>query len=537
MDATESTKKIIIIGGGVAGLSAGIHGQKNGFETVIYEKNPWVGGSCSAWRRNGFTIDNCLHWLTGTKEGTPTRKMWIDLGVLSDSVPLVKRDIFLASRVGNQCAVLRRDLERTRRELLELSPEDKVIINAFLDCVLLINKLLNSNMNPKDVLHALIEHDFSESHFEFAVQFIKYLNLNSEQIAKEFKNPAVGALFLDFMNKNYESYWLMLAYGFFIDGNGDLPKDGSLGMAKSLREKYLELGGKIILNQAASQISIDKKKRIEKIADLVTIGQEIKKGESYKKIVRRHANGVLFENGEIKNADYIIAACDVNYAYQNLLGNKYTPRPLRKLLKKHGKGKPVIYSSFQVAFAVDGLFECVEDTLGIECATLKIGTQLCSRFTIKNYRLYGDYIAPEGKTVIQVSIPQYAKDYKYWKNLNRADYERAKKDTAEIIMKEIEKTFPEYKFRLSLLDAWTPYSYKKLNNDYLGAYMRYITTPFNLNAFMPLEVKGLDNVFLASHCLRYPGGLPTAAQTGIDCIEEIKKMENARPPFPFLFNT
>ena len=43
MDATESTKKIIIIGGGVAGLSAGIFGQKNGFETVVYEKNAWTG--------------------------------------------------------------------------------------------------------------------------------------------------------------------------------------------------------------------------------------------------------------------------------------------------------------------------------------------------------------------------------------------------------------------------------------------------------------------------------------------------------------
>ena len=64
--------------------------------------------------------------------------------------------------------------------------------------------------------------------------------------------------------------------------------------------------------------------------------------------------------------------------------------------------------------------------------------------------------------------------------------------------------------------------------------MRYITTAFSVNSFMPLDVKRLDNVFLASHYLRYPGGLPTAAQTGKDVIDEIIKMETPKPPLPFL---
>ncbi|MBQ4235943.1 MAG: hypothetical protein II716_03810, partial [Treponema sp.] len=197
--------------------------------------------------------------------------------------------------------------------------------------------------------------------------------------------------------------------------------------------------------------------------------------------------------------------------------------------------KPVVYSSFQVAFSVDGPFDCVEDTLGIDCSTIKVGTRMCSRFTIKNYKVYGDYIAPENKTVIQVSVPQYAKDYKYWKKLSLAEYKKTKLDTAEVIKGEIEKIFPDYRFRLTVLDTWTPYTYGKLNNDYYGSYMRYITTPFNLNAFMSLDVKRLDNVFLAGHYLRYPGGLPTAAQTGRDVIEEIKKMESQKPTVPFLF--
>ncbi len=39
--------KIIIIGGGIAGLTAGIFAQKNGFDSVILEKNHTPGGECT----------------------------------------------------------------------------------------------------------------------------------------------------------------------------------------------------------------------------------------------------------------------------------------------------------------------------------------------------------------------------------------------------------------------------------------------------------------------------------------------------------
>jgi phytoene desaturase len=68
-------KKIVIIGGGIAGLSAGIFAQKNGFESTILEKHHTTGGECTGWDRRGYHIDGCIHWLVGTKEGTPIREL------------------------------------------------------------------------------------------------------------------------------------------------------------------------------------------------------------------------------------------------------------------------------------------------------------------------------------------------------------------------------------------------------------------------------------------------------------------------------
>ena len=63
-------KSILIIGAGIAGLSAGCYGQMNGYSTRIFELNTLPGGLCTSWTRRGFTFDGCIHWLIGTKEKT-----------------------------------------------------------------------------------------------------------------------------------------------------------------------------------------------------------------------------------------------------------------------------------------------------------------------------------------------------------------------------------------------------------------------------------------------------------------------------------
>ena len=63
-------KKVIIIGGGVAGFTSGTYLRANGYETLILEKNAIAGGACIGWERSGCYIDGCIHWFTGVKKDT-----------------------------------------------------------------------------------------------------------------------------------------------------------------------------------------------------------------------------------------------------------------------------------------------------------------------------------------------------------------------------------------------------------------------------------------------------------------------------------
>ena len=62
-------ESIIIIGAGLAALSTGCYAQMNGYKTRIFELHNIPGGLCTSWKRKGYTLDGCIHWLIGSRSG------------------------------------------------------------------------------------------------------------------------------------------------------------------------------------------------------------------------------------------------------------------------------------------------------------------------------------------------------------------------------------------------------------------------------------------------------------------------------------
>ena len=126
------SKKIIIIGGGIAGLTAGIYGLKANYDVEIYEKNHIVGGECTGWDRQGYYIDNCLHWMMGTNRGTDLYNIWKTVAAVGDDIEIFKSDIMYTSTLNGESLSLYRDLEKTRQEMIKLSKEDENEINELI---------------------------------------------------------------------------------------------------------------------------------------------------------------------------------------------------------------------------------------------------------------------------------------------------------------------------------------------------------------------------------------------------------------------
>ncbi len=75
-----SQKSILIIGAGVAGLCAGIYGQLNSYRTRIVEQHTIPGGLVTAWKREGYLVDLCVHWLAGSGPGFFMHRYWQTVG-------------------------------------------------------------------------------------------------------------------------------------------------------------------------------------------------------------------------------------------------------------------------------------------------------------------------------------------------------------------------------------------------------------------------------------------------------------------------
>lgn len=494
-------KKIVIVGGGIAGMTAGVLLQKAGFATEIYEKNALPGGQCTGWKREGYFIDNCIHWLTGTRPGSALHELWKEIGALGDNVELYKKEMFFSSKLNGQTLTFWRDKERTRKEMLELSPEDEKEINKLIDYVSMAETITVPVEKPFDAMNLIDYMKLGMSMKEMGKVMKEYGNMDINELAMRFKHPLIQRAIIDYMPSGYQAYAFLVSYGTVTGGNGDIPKGGSLEMSLRIAERYKEYGGVIHTNANVEEILLNGKK----------------------------AKGILLDNGNKVEADYVVCACDTDYTFRKLLPEKYMPQELKKMYMN--REKYPVSSGFQIAYAVDGVFPELTGTRVFSCSEMIVGNQKVQCMSIQSYD-YEPNFAPEGKMILQTNFSQTEDDYKYWESLymDKEAYNTKKEEIAEQAMERVIAECPFLEGKIHVIDVWSPMTYTRYCNSFKGAYMSFVTTKQAKSITVPGVVKGIENVLLASQWLMGPGGLPTAAAMGKFAAWRIIKKEekNAR---------
>ena len=80
----KQRKRVAVIGGGLAGLSAAYRLQQAGFDTTVYEKNFEVGGRTVSLTKNGYTMD--LGAITLSPAYTETIQLIRDVGAMEECI-------------------------------------------------------------------------------------------------------------------------------------------------------------------------------------------------------------------------------------------------------------------------------------------------------------------------------------------------------------------------------------------------------------------------------------------------------------------
>lgn len=481
--------KILIIGGGVAGLSAGIYALKNGHEAIICERHSVAGGNLTGWQRGEYHIDNCIHWLTGTNPNTNNYKIWCDLGAIDKETQIFQLDTLYTCESEGLKLSLNKNLAILERDMFVLSPIDKKEIFALTSAIKTVMGLFgtagkdhNKNLN------------FWQMIFKVPA-LIPYYKMSTEELAKKFKHPLLQKFITCFFGKNFTALALLVTFAVFCGENGGIPQGGSFAMAQRIVKRFLNLGGKLLLNKDATAIKVE----------------------------NGNAKYAVFADGSVIEADYFICTADIKVTFKELLGMNIP----NKLQKHYDNPLMKRFSAFQTAFS------CYTDLLPFSADIIfelsdKYKKELSIDFLILREFSNEKSFAPEGKTVLQTLTFCDEKKSKEFIELrkNKAAYKKLKIDLATKIKEAILEKFPLLKDKIKLLDVWTPATYQRFTRAEIGSFMSFVLPKNKLPLRVKSQIKGLKNVFLATQWQQAPGGLPTAAQLGkiaIDCINKKEK--------------
>lgn len=491
-------KKIVIIGGGIAGLSAGIFAQKNGFDSIIVEKHHTLGGECTGWDREGYHIDGCIHWLVGTKEGTQIHDLWTTVGALH-GVEIYHPESFIAVEYNGVTVNFYRDLDRLKSSWLEISPEDKKEIEEFCSDIKQLHSFSIPSGKPIDMMNLLEKIKYIFSMKDVGPIMQKYGKISVKELAKKFKHPALREAIASFMPEgDYSAISVLFPLGTFTSGQSSIPKGGSKALAKRMVERYLSLGG-----------------IVETSCEVVEADVE---GDTVK--------GIRCKNGRRFEADYFIAACDPKVLYEKLLKGRY---PDQEFEKRYNN--PDIYplaSNIYIGIGYEGEMNDIPRTLKfpVESVDIKQNNKPIEYLQMTHYG-YEPNFAPDGHTVITVAINQFKPELDAWEVLakDKEAYDNEKKRIGKAVIDALETRFPHMKGKLKLLDVATPQTYVRYCNAYRGAFMSFLPTMRGKSLAHTGRIKGLDNMLLSGQWLQPPGGLPVAVITGKDTIMRICKKE------------
>lgn len=494
-------KKIIIIGGGIAGLSAGIHAQKNGLKSVIYEQHYLLGGLCTAWNRQGFNIDGCIHWLTGVNKESYLYKNWQALHAFKDS------EVFLNDNFGTfehegVTLTLWSDLNRLRYEWIQISPEDQNAILRFASIVEIISNLPLTVSEPIGLkpFHILLRDGLKL--FPYLIPYFSLAKMTCEQLAEQFKHPAIKWVMTHAQPGAGNAFSFLFSYGSHVKNDAGLLKGGSMTLVRNMEKYYRELGGEVVLSTRVEEIVIEDKK----------------------------TRGILLKDGALIEADYVVSTCDASVTFKQLLKKKYEIPKFSKLKTKQ-ETYPTV-ACCQLSFALDQeLSATLKNPTVMKIRPIQVASQTIDHLNFKTYDFDRATFQKGNEITITTLLDQTDEDYYFWRTLKRESYtvyRKHKEKLTEELLERIYEVRPEFKGKIKFLDFATPITYHRYTSAYHGAYMPFRYTARGSMFTHSGKIQDVDGLFVAGQWVQTPGGLPLAMVSGQYAIQRICKELNIR---------
>jgi phytoene dehydrogenase-like protein len=473
-------KHLVIVGGGLAGLSAGCYALASGYRTTIVEHNSGLGGVCTAWPRGPYVVDGCIHWLTGGAFSL----LYEELGILP-AVKLKTIQHWLSWRDARDGRVVNitRNLAQLADDLRAISPEDGAEIAQLVRAAESFSEIAPPIDHPAEIATLWQQlRGFWEMREGLGpmLHFHKPIGVWAEE---RLRSQQLRRLFTGLVPAEAPALFLLMVLGYLKRGWLSRPIGGTAAFRDALIGSYERLGGKVITHATVDEV-------------IVEAGR---------------AAGVRLADGTLLSAHAVISTSSAPETVLRLLGGRYDAAATRERMEQWKMFQPIVLASFGVDLP---LAELPGMLLVDGVEPFQVGGTQNDRIYLRVCNDDASH-APKGHAVVQAMLDS---DYAFWATQGTG-YELAKDEVARTALEQIARIIPGIQEHVRMTDVATPLTFHRQARSWRGAYEGWMPNAASLFGHVPKRLSGLAGFYMAGQWVEPGGGVPTAVMSGRQAVQ------------------
>lgn len=515
---------VIIIGGGVSGLTLGAILGKAGQRCCIVEKEHQAGGYIAGYRRKDFHFDTAIHWLNQFGETGIVHRAFSFIDANYKKPPRLAK--IHRYKSANFDVLLESDLDKTKQNFISQFPDELEGIEKFFRHAEQLAKIslgMANFVRSQETMNLIGKAIFYTRMLPTIIPIIKHLRYAGDKglkrgLSKYFKGDEIKDIFnseVDLLSCLFPLAWAK------NDDYFKTPEGGSVHYVNWLLEQNKAFGNEIMLKTKAQSVLLEGNKAIG-----ITATQR---------------------KTDIKiSSKYVVSASDLPSLYRHLLPSKAISEEIKMKLEKS-----VMYTS---SFTLSVALNCEAEELGFgeEMISLAINNMAreehensdpkVSKLSIIAPSVRDKTICPAGHGVLTIYMAADIEKYDFWKTeladngerIRSEAYYQLKKEIAEILIERIENDLDiKLKEHIHFYETASPYTYLRYSGNYRGTMMGTRPGKENMQAKVASHHTQVENLLVGGHWGELGGGVPMAARSAMNTALIILRKEN-RPQFKLL---
>ncbi|MFH1468420.1 MAG: NAD(P)/FAD-dependent oxidoreductase, partial [Pseudomonadota bacterium] len=497
-------RDVLVIGGGLGGLSCAVELARQGLKAVVLEAAPLTGGCLRTFRRRGHHFHLSPQYLGSLQPGGATHGILDGFGLL-DRLTFKRPELFLSASFPDLQIHLPNDRERLEATLGERFQREREGISALFEQATILGQAVAEG--------ALGNGPGAMAHRRLVAE---WRNRSWEQLLAEFVvDPRLRALLgQTWMNMGLPPGLAAAPTGAAVFHTGWVQGihtivGGGTALVRNLEDRLRELGGDYLTDRPVERV-------------LLSGGR---------------VAGVQLADGREVPCPMVVAAVDPFRVFFNLIPGEEISRLFRFRLERM---EPSL-SMLSLHLGLD----CQPSRLGVPETTTFVNTQhdheeayrravegelAHSSWRLTSYEGSHDECFPPGGGIVAITEVAAARD---WLEINPAVNREREAATLEVLLRKAEARFPGLREHVVQTELATPRTLASLFGNHRGAAFGFAQTAAQSGSRRLAVRAPVAGLFLAGAWAYAGGGCEAVLLGGVqtaNAVLEFAERPRRRPP-------